>query len=166
MITLIVGTNRPESQSRKVTDVYAAVLKSLDVAFQILDLTGLDIYTRNEQVKAIEQQYLIPADKLILILPEYNGSFPGIFKLLIDNSDIRQSWYYKKAMLVGVADGRAGNLRGLEHMTNILHYLRINVFYQKVYLSSVSTLFDAEDNFSNERMYQEIMEQCKGFEKY
>jgi NAD(P)H-dependent FMN reductase len=71
-------------------------------------------------------------------MPEYNGSFPGILKLMMDNSDIRKVWWYKKAMLVGVADGRAGNLRGLDHMTNILHYLRMHILYNKIPISRIN----------------------------
>jgi chromate reductase, NAD(P)H dehydrogenase (quinone) len=56
----------------------------------------------------------------------------------MDNSDIKKCWYYKKAMLVGVADGRAGNLRGLDHMTNILNYMKMNVLYNKLPLSRIN----------------------------
>jgi NAD(P)H-dependent FMN reductase len=71
-------------------------------------------------------------------MPEYNGSFPGILKLMMDNSDVRKAWWHKKIMMVGVADGRAGNLRGLDHMTNILHYLKAHVLFNKLPISRIN----------------------------
>ena len=71
-------------------------------------------------------------------MPEYNASFPGILKLMMDNSDIKKCWWFKKAALVGLSDGRAGNLRGLEHMTAILHYMKVNVLYNKLTLSRIN----------------------------
>ena len=72
-------------------------------------------------------------------MPEYNGSFPGIFKLMMDISDITKCWNHKKVMLVGVANGRAGNLRGIDNMTNMCHYMKMNVFHNKLPISSISS---------------------------
>jgi NAD(P)H-dependent FMN reductase len=82
-------------------------------------------------------------------MPEYNGSFPGIFKLMMDISDITRCWFHKKVMLVGVANGRAGNLRGLDNMTNMCHYMKMNVLPNKLPISSVS------NELKDERFYQE-----------
>lgn len=110
----------------------------------LLSLENRIVWEESDDLKQMEQEHLIPAEKFVFIMPEYNGSFPGILKLMIDNSDIKQCWWYKKAMLVGVADGRAGNLRGLDHMTNILNYLKMNVLYNKVPISRINSEFDQE----------------------
>ncbi len=57
----------------------------------------------------IENEILIPTQKFIFIIPEYNGTFPGVLKAMIDNSDIIR--YHKKAILTGVSSGRAGNFK-------------------------------------------------------
>ena len=96
----------------------------------------------------IEQELLIPAQKFVFIMPEYNASFPGILKVMMDNTDIKKSWWHKKAALVGLSDGRAGNIRGLEHMTAILHYMKVNVLYNKILLSKVGEEMDADGNIT------------------
>lgn len=166
MITIIVGTNRPHSNTAKIAQLYSNELSSLDIPHKILNLESKDILYRNDLVKALEQEYLLATDKFILILPEYNGSFPGIFKLLLDNTDIRNCWWHKKAMLTGVADGRGGNLRGLEHMTNILHYLKVNVYYHKVHLSKINQLLDENGNIQDEAVAAELKNQVIGFSQY
>ena len=69
-------------------------------------------------------------------------------------------------MLVGVADGRGGNLRGLEHMTGILNYLRINVLYNKIPLSRINEEVDIEGNLLKDETLQTISQQVEEFIKF
>ena len=61
---------------------------------------------------------------------------------MFDISDTKKVWPGKKALLTGVSTGRAGNLRGMEHLTGILHYLRVVVHPNKLPISVVDKLFD------------------------
>lgn len=166
MITIIIGTNRPQSNSAKIAAIYSAKLTLLNIDHKVLHLEGQDILHRGAVMKQIEATYLLPADKYIFVLPEYNGSFPGIFKLLIDNSDIKNAWWYKKVMLVGLADGRGGNLRGLDQMSNMLHYMRMNVYFHKVYLSKVNDLLDENGLLIETATDSEMDVQIKGYLEY
>ena len=49
-------------------------------------------------------------------------------------------------VLVGVADGRAGNLRGMEHLTGILQYLKLHVYHNKLPISVINKVFDESGN--------------------
>ncbi len=138
MITVIAGTNRTDSMTLKVASLYHTMLAAHHPNVHLLNLEGKAVWERGDEMKQIEKDLLIPTEKFVLVMPEYNGSFPGILKLMMDNSDIKKAWWYKKAMLVGVADGRAGNLRGLDHMTNILNYLRVNILYNKIPISRIT----------------------------
>ena len=86
----------------------------------------------------------VEADALLIATPEYNGSIPGVLKVMLDISDYKKTWWGKKALLTGVATGRSGNLRGMEHLTGILHYLRVNVHPNKLPISSVDKLLNGE----------------------
>ena len=163
MITIISGTNRLDSMSLKVADIYYQFLLALGVQVQLLSLQGANVWERGSEMLDIENQFLIPADKFIFVLPEYNGSIPGILKLMMDNSDIKKCWWYKKAMLVGVADGRAGNLRGLDHMTNILNYLKVNVFYNKIPISRINDEIDNEGHLLKATTEKVIRQQIEEY---
>jgi len=106
-----------------------------------LSLIGQDLLERNTTVIQIEKKWLVPANKYIFISPEYNGSIPGVLKCLIDVSDTRIVWKGKKALLTGVSTGRAGNLRGMDHLTSILHFVGVHVHPNKLPISVVDTLF-------------------------
>ena len=103
MYTIISGTNREGSHTEKVANEYKKILAQKKIDAQILTLLNINVLHRNAEIIAIEDNVLIPTDKFIFIVPEYNGSYPGVLKALIDNNDIRNVWQFKKALLTGVA---------------------------------------------------------------
>jgi NAD(P)H-dependent FMN reductase len=152
MYTIISGTNRKGSHTERVAEEYRRILKSKNINARLFSLESLDVLHRNDAIKKVEKEILIPTQKFIFIIPEYNGSYPGVLKALIDNSDIKNDWNYKKALLTGVATGRAGNLRGMDHLSDTLHYMKMNVFYNKLPISVVDKVMDEEGHFNSETL--------------
>lgn len=150
----------------RVAQHYYDTMLTLSGNVHLLSLENLNVWEDNPQLKEIQEQYLIPSQKFVIVMPEYNGSFPGILKLMMDNSDIKKCWWHKKAALVGVADGRGGNLRGIEHMTNILHYLKMNVFYNKLPLSRINSEINEEGELMNDATITAIRQQIQDFINY
>ncbi|MEO5501163.1 MAG: NAD(P)H-dependent oxidoreductase [Ginsengibacter sp.] len=142
MYLIISGTNRDGSHTEKVAQEYQRLLNERNIEAKLFSLMSFDPLIRDAAFIKIEKEILQPADKIIFITPEYNGSYPGVLKSLIDNSDIRNTWYFKKALLTGVSSGRAGNLRGMDHLSDVLHYLKMNVHFNKLPISSVNKIMD------------------------
>jgi chromate reductase, NAD(P)H dehydrogenase (quinone) len=163
MYLIISATNRTGSNTKKVATQLASIFKTKNIDAKLLSLEVLTETTRGNQMNEIEQQFLLEASKIIIVAPEYNGTFPGILKLCIDNSDIKKVWWHKKAMLVGVASGRAGNLRGLDHLTNALNYLKMNVLPNKMPLSSIDGLLGAEGVITDEGTLKALQQQVEEF---
>src|SRR6185312_12913288 len=146
MITIIAGTNRSDSMTLRTANLYYKLLSEKADNVHLLTLENKEVWERGASMIEMEKEFLVPAEKFIFIMPEYNASFPGILKLMIDNSDIKNCWWYKKAALVGISDGRAGNLRGIEHMTAILHYMKVHVLYNKLIISRINDEIDMDGN--------------------
>lgn len=162
MYTIISGTNRIGSHTEKVATEYRRILKNKNIDADIFSLKNLDVLHRSEGIMKAEAEILIPATKFLFIIPEYNGSYPGVLKAMIDNSDIRKVWNFKKALLAGVATGRAGNLRGMDHLSDTLHYMKMNVFYNKLPISVVDKVMD-KDGHLNEETQEAISNQLDEF---
>ncbi|MCE2833924.1 MAG: NADPH-dependent FMN reductase [bacterium] len=143
-ITIISATNRAGSNTLRVARQIEGMLLERGVRAGLLTLEGLDLNGRTETLYRIERELLFPARKFIFVAPEYNGSYPGSLKTMIDLTDIKQAWWGKKAMLTGVSTGRAGNLRGLEHLTGTLNYLKVTVLPNRLPISVVDKLMDAD----------------------
>lgn len=149
MITIISGTNRIDSLTEKVSAVYRSILRKKNINAQIFSLKNVDVLHRNAAFLKIEKDILFPSQKFIFIIPEYNGTFPGVLKAMIDTSEIIKAWQGKKALLTGVSSGRAGNLRGLDHMAACLHYLKMNVHYNKLPISVINKIMDGKGNLDD-----------------
>ncbi|MEP6628329.1 MAG: NAD(P)H-dependent oxidoreductase [Ginsengibacter sp.] len=148
MYTIISGTNRVGSHTEKVAKEYQRLLAEKNIDAQVISLQNLNVLDRSPEIKQLEKDFLIPTKKFIFIVPEYNGSYPGVLKSLIDNSDIKKAWHFKKALLTGVATGRAGNLRGMDHLADVLHYLKMNVHYNKLPISVIDKVMDENGRFN------------------
>lgn len=157
MITIISATNRPNSNTLKVSKFYSQLLEKQGLTSKILSLEQLpaDIAfsnmfgNKNDNFQKILEEYILPVQKFIIICPEYNGSFPGILKTFFDaiHPDVNRG---KKVALVGVASGRAGNLRGMEHLTGVLNYLGMHIHPNKLPISSILTLLDEKGDLKDE----------------
>ena len=171
-IVVVSCTNRPNSNTLKVSRIYEDILKTRQVNVKILDFCtlpeniafGETFGKRTEKYAQLITEYVSTCKKFIFVLPEYNGSFPGILKTFLDSMHPRE-WADKDACLVGVADGRAGNLRGMEHLTGILNYLKMHVYHNKLPISIVNLVMDAEGKF-NENQMKACEEQVDGFLKF
>ena len=170
MITIVCTTNRPVSNTRKVAQMYFDALQKMGSEAQVLDLKEVDAswmqdsnYGQNvPEFEAVINRYVRHSEKFVFVTPEYNGSFPGYLKFFIDACDYGD-WAKKKVALMGLASGRAGNVRGLDHLTGIFHYLGSEVYSKKVYLSQINHSLTDEGEIRNEVLSREIEQQLKGF---
>ena len=176
MITIISGTNRKDSKTAIVAQHYADSLRpktSQTVNLVFLDeiqddLLHADMYNpeaMKDGLKELQDNTILPADKFIFIIPEYNGSYPGIVKLFLDAISVRSykgNFAGKKALLVGVASGRAGCLRGMDHLNGTLNHVGVTVHHNKLPLSSIESLLD-ENQQLNEATTVVINTQIESF---
>jgi NAD(P)H-dependent FMN reductase len=165
MYTIISGTNRNGSHTEKVALEYQRILKEKKIDAGILTLKNLDVLERTPAFVQMEKDILIPTTKFIFILPEYNGTFPGVLKAMIDNTDVRKVWPNKKALLTGISTGRAGNLRGMDHLSASLHYLKMNVHHNKLPISVIDKVLDT-NGFFNDETRRVINEQLDEFIRF
>ena len=166
MITIISGTNRKDNVTKKVAREYQRLLKELEIDSRLLALDEFNMTVRDAEFMQVEEQMLKPAEKFIIISPEYNGSYPGILKLMIDNTDISKTWWHKKVLLTGVSTGRAGNLRGMEHLTGSLLHMKMLVHPNRLPISVVDRLMDNNDQFSDAHTLTAIRTQLNEFLKF
>jgi chromate reductase, NAD(P)H dehydrogenase (quinone) len=166
MITIISGSNRANNNTKKVAQAYKKILDSKNVAAQIFALDEHEVIARDKSFEKLEADFLLGIEKFIFVLPEYNGSYPGILKLMIDNTDVGKVWRHKKALLVGVSSGRAGNLRGMEHFTGSLMHMQTTVHPNRLPISLIHTLLNEENVLSHEPTLNMITAQIEEFIKY
>lgn len=171
MITVVCGTNRKESLSKKLAEFYTREIeKKTNATVHLIDLLELpprfiveEMYgMRSEGFRPVEAQ-MAQSDKFLFILPEYNGSFPGIVKLFVDAFDPASVFHHKKAALAGLAAGKFGNVRGIDHFTGVLNYLQVDVLPFKVHIPRAGQQLENFSTFRNSRDGREIQNQIDQF---
>ncbi|GAA4341503.1 NADPH-dependent FMN reductase [Mucilaginibacter gynuensis] len=173
MVTIISSTNRPGSSTLKVAKYLQKRLSAKGTEAGILSLADLpcsisvtDLYgQRSEEFKPI-QEMITKTDKFLFVIPEYNGSFPGILKIFIDACDFPDSFYEKKAALVGISSGKYGNIRGIDHFTGVCHYLHLNVMPLKIHISAIKKELNADGDFFETDTVRFTEEQLDKFIKF
>ncbi|WP_026955278.1 NADPH-dependent FMN reductase [Algoriphagus vanfongensis] len=164
MIKIIVGTNRPNSVSKILAETYQEILLSKGAESEILeleDLPGDFIHTalydnngKNESYNAFHKR-IASGKKFVFIVPEYNGSFPGVLKTFIDGMTYPNTFKNKKAALVGLSSGIGGGGIALSHLTDIFHYLGMHVLALKPKLAKIEQ--NMSDNLLTNRLYSELL---------
>jgi NAD(P)H-dependent FMN reductase len=170
MITIISSTNRPGSSTLKVAQYYQRQLREKGIEAGVLSLSQLppnliqtDLYGNRSKEFAPIQDVITKTDKFIFIIPEYNGSFPGVLKVFIDACSFPESFYDKKAALVGVSSGKYGNIRGVDHFTGVCHYIHLNVMSLKLHIAAIHKELDADGNLFKEDTVKYTNEQIEKF---
>ena len=170
MITIICGTNRNLSNSYIFAKEIEVLINSKQEGCKVLNLEDLpnDFAFENEvygneyaPLNLIANKFISGSNKFVFVIPEYNGSFPGVLKAFIDSFSpdrIRG----KQALLIGIASGRAGNLRGLDHFMGVMNYLDVHVLPMKVAISHCHTLIDEKSkSISDERTIELLRQQVE-----
>lgn len=162
MITIIVGTNRNKSEAGKFARHYEKELVSKGETVNFIHLKDIasDLYHSEmydeplqDSLMTLQDDIMIPTKKFIFVIPEYNGGMPGALKMFIDALSIRlrnETFSDKKAAIVGVSAGRAGNLRGMEHLTGVLNYLNTTVLPNRQPYSSIFKIMNKSGELIDE----------------
>src|ERR1700752_2470434 len=123
MITLIVGTNRPGSNTRKVAQQVEEIYAQLKTPLRVLDLAQLpseifspSSYAEKPKSFAPFSEAVLSSSGLIIVSPEYNGSMPGVLKYFIDMLKFPESFQKRPVCFIGIAAGVWGALRPIEHL--------------------------------------------------
>ena len=96
------------------------------------------------------QDLITATEKFLFVVPEYNGSFPGALKVFIDACKYPGSFNGKKAALVGLSTGKYGNVRGLDHLVGICHYINLNVMSLRIHITAIDKEIDENGDIFKE----------------
>ncbi|MFC4872750.1 NADPH-dependent FMN reductase [Negadavirga shengliensis] len=166
MIKIIVSTNRKNAVSEKIALLYQEILESMGEASEIINLSDLpndfvftalyELSGKNEEFNKIHTQ-VKSGEKYVFIVPEYNGSFPGILKSFIDGMTYPNSFRNKKCALVGLSSGVGGGSIALSHLTDIFNYLGMHVLAHKPKLAKIEE--NMSGNLLTNRLYISLLKE-------
>lgn len=152
-LPVIEGTNRAKRNSVHVARMLAKVGGSLDgVETEVVDLADFDFaYDGNdeENIDPRWEQITAKADGFFIVVPEYNHSFPGSLKTLLDNQ--LKNYNHKAVALAGVSAGPWGGVRAIESLVNVVREFGLVVSAVDLPIPFVGKLFNEQGQLQDEK---------------
>ncbi len=172
-IVLIAGTNRPGSQTLRVTKMLEKKYQAAGAETLLLDLNKLPMelfepsaYEKKPASFAPFSEGVLNADGLLVVTPEYNGSFPGVLKLFIDHLKFPESFEGRPVAFLGLAAGMWGALRSVEQLQMIFSYRNARLFNERVFLPRVESQLNPDASPKDSVVGSLIDSQVKNFIKF
>ena len=157
--------------SPAIAIAYAELVKKEGQEADVIDLRELPVdyistalygnEGKNDEFNILRSK-MKDADKFVFIVPEYNGSFPGVLKAFIDGLDFPDTFTGKKAALVGVSAGMLGSSHAMSHLTDILNYCGTHVLARKPRLTGISKSL-TDGHLTNESYLGQLQKQIREF---
>lgn len=148
-IAAILGTDRPGNYTGHALRLMVDRLESrgpvavdlLDPADGALPFPG----GRHSGGWEVELKEVVSrADGVLIATPEYHGSFSARLKLMIENLGFPSALRNKPVALLGVAAGRIGAIKSLEHLKSVCGHVGALVLPGAVSLPLVRQAFDSD----------------------
>lgn len=173
MMTLIVGTNRPGSNTRKVATHIEGIYADLKVPLKVLDLATLppEIFSSTayaEKPKSFQPfaEAVLQSSGLHVVMPEYNGGVPGVLKYFIDMLKFPESFERRPVCFTGLANGMWGALRPVEQLQAIFCYRNAYLYPERVFMPDINSLLDPQGRIKNADIVKRLQSQAAGFVEF
>ena len=173
MITILIGTNRPEANSRKIALEIESIYKDLKAESRLLDLIDLPpelfspkAYAEKPEAFKPFAEAILNADGLHVVTPEYNGGFPGILKYFIDMLPFPESFEGRAVAFTGLAAGQFGALRPVEQLQQLFSYRNGYLYPNRVFIPGVNSVLNESGKLTDEKLKERLVSQAEGFVRF
>jgi len=170
MITLLVGTNRPGSNTRLVARQIEGLYAELQHPVRVLDLAQLPpevfapaAYAEKPASFAPFADAVLSASGLHVVTPEYNGSMPGVLKYFIDLLKFPESFERRPVCFTGLAAGMWGALRPVEQLQQIFGYRNAHIYPERVFIPGIGGQLGTDGKLKDEELVGRLRKQAAGF---
>jgi len=170
-IVAINGSARAGSYTGKALALFQnELLKNKRVNLTSLDSTHLKLAIPGTRLEASDdkriQEVVTNSDGILLATPEYHGSFSSSIKLIIENLGFPSTLKGKPIALLGVAAGRIGAIKSLEHLRSVCSHVGALVLPRTVSIARVRTVFDDQGKCLDPEVAKEIRNLSADLVKY
>lgn len=143
-IAVIEGTTRVKRLSINAAKLVAEVGRQQpDVEIQFVDPVDFPLSGDGNDPEGKHPEYTkltAWADAFFIVTPEYNHSFPGSLKRLLDSE--LKNYIHKPVAFAGVSDGNWGGLRAIESLVNTVREMGLIATFTDVHFPRVQDMFD------------------------
>jgi NAD(P)H-dependent FMN reductase len=143
-VPVVIGTPRQGRLTEPAANfVFGEVSKRSDIETELIDIRKIPVRMDDAGEALKDSQFsatVARADGLILVVPEYNHSFPGLLKHVLDTN--LKEYIHKAVGVCGVSAGPFGGARMIQSLVPVLRELGLVTIFWDVYFGTAGKLFD------------------------
>jgi NAD(P)H-dependent FMN reductase len=143
-IPVILGTCRKSRLSANVARVFVDLLNQrAGVTSELIDVSQLRLPVDDAGEAIKDERFasaMNAADGLVIVAPEYNHSFPGLLKHVLDSC--LQEYVHKAVGLVGVSSGPFAGTRVVQSLLPVMRELGLVTIFWDGNIGQVGKMFD------------------------
>jgi NAD(P)H-dependent FMN reductase len=163
-IPVILGTVRKGRASENVAKfVFEQVKRREGVETELLDIRDLNFPADDagEQIKDAKfSETCQRADGFVIVTPEYNHSYPGMLKHVLDSN--LKEYIHKAVGICGVSAGGFGGARAIETLLPVLRELGLVTIFWDGNFSGAQKLFDVGGKILDEATHVKRLDKFLG----
>ena len=156
-----IQDQRFEEQAR---EALGETVELIDLADLPKEAFSVDVF--KEKPAELEEGFaakVLESDGIVVVVPEYNGSFPGILKHFIDLLPFPESFDCRPVAFIGLAAGYYGALRAVEQLQMVFAYRNAYLFNRRVFIPAAYKIFDEEGRINDEELKDRLELQARKF---
>lgn len=152
VIAVLAGTTRKQRESIKAARYIADFGRNLpDVEIVFVDPVDFNFPGDGNDPEGKDPRYsdiTARADAFFIVTPEYNHSFPGSLKRMLDSE--LANYNHKPVAIAGASNGGWGGVRAVEALVPAIRETGLVVLSWDVYFPRVQDMFDDIGNLKPE----------------
>ncbi len=157
-IVVLAGTTRVQRKSIHAARFVADIGKQQDnVEIRFADPSDFYFPGDGNDPEGKDSRYgeiTAWADGFFIVTPEYNHSFPGTLKRMLDSE--LENYIHKPVAFAGASSGRMGGVRAVESLVNAVREMGLVACFTDVYFANVHNVFN-ENGELQEEFYKEAV---------
>lgn len=147
-IPVLQGTTREQRKSIHASRYMAKLAEQFeDVKTEVVDPKDFNFPGDGNDPEGKDPRYsqlTAEADGFIIVTPEYNHSFPGSLKRMLDSE--LKNYIHKPVGFVGVSSGRFGGVRAIESLIPTVREMGMVPTFAETPIPNISEQFDDGGN--------------------
>jgi NAD(P)H-dependent FMN reductase len=147
-IPVLVGTTRTQRKSIEAARFIKEIGNSFDeLTTELVDPLDFHFPGDGNDFEGKDPRYSMltkKADGFFIVSPEYNHSFPGSLKRMLDSE--LENYIHKAVAFAGASSGPWGGIRAIEALVLTTREMGMVSTFSDVHFPQVQNLFDAQGN--------------------
>lgn len=168
-IVVVCGTNREGALSRLLAQEAAEAYTELGHSVDLLDMNELppDVLAstaykqKTPTIQSLIDRFL-KSQGVVFVVPEYNGSYPGILKLFVDMLPYPEGFDRRPCAFLGIAAGQFKSLRAVEHFQQVAGYRNAYIYPRRIFIGDSFKQF-VDGKLADDELSDRLKQQAAGF---